>query len=687
MNWPRLIYYVRALPAKYLIRQLATRLWFTAIGRRKDEKYSLIYHPPTASKLGTCTLELQIEAGSTGPDARLAAYLVERYCSHHFDLLGTGWVDSGYSLVADGLAGHCYQSNLRLPNNLADGAWLEQVVSAGHLDASKQLWEQVHRLNPGYQPIDWQRDRKSGFRWSAQHYHGDQLARSRDNPGADPIQPWELARLLHLPQLAVIATAHPEYRQKVIEEFQLEVLDFSATNPVGMGVNWACTMDVAIRTANIVLAYWILTANDKSGDITAELSATLAGIIQQHGHFIRTHLEHNAGNGGNHYLANLVGLLFAAQCLEPTPQVLEWEEHALTELITECQRQFYPDGGHYEGASCYHALCTEFLIYALALACNNRTGLTIPEELFSTAARAVHLASELHGPTGALLQFGDNDSGRLFRLVPQGSWLSAESARQSYENLDRYHGDGQYFDENMLDFSGVLNTCQSDTLEQQLLAQISKGRLFTALPSIGQYQDKPSPRLAQFDSAKLEFTSSREFTSPNSLNTNLELAAYPDFGLYIVKSDNLFLAVSAHTNRRQKLNLAHSHNDKLGVELYISGKAILTDPGSYIYTPLPEWRDSFRSVSAHNTIQVEGEEQNRFIDSFQSYPDAHCQLLELLPHTIALSLCYRGIRQLRYIHIGEHSVQIIDHCNRPFRQCWNELPFESVGYGKLRRRA
>ena len=40
-----------------------------------------------------------------------------------------------------------------------------------------------------------------------------------------------------------------------VREFRNQILDFCATNPPRFGVNWRCTMDVAIRVANWVLTY------------------------------------------------------------------------------------------------------------------------------------------------------------------------------------------------------------------------------------------------------------------------------------------------------------------------------------------------------------------------------------------------------------------------------------------------
>ncbi|MEZ7879117.1 MAG: hypothetical protein QMC11_02655, partial [Rhodospirillales bacterium] len=71
-------------------------------------------------------------------------------------------------------------------------------------------------------------------------------------PGVDIKIPWELARLQHLPQLAL---AYSDQRsQNLVDEFQNQTLDFMSANPPRYGVNWVCTMDVAIRAANLILA-------------------------------------------------------------------------------------------------------------------------------------------------------------------------------------------------------------------------------------------------------------------------------------------------------------------------------------------------------------------------------------------------------------------------------------------------
>jgi hypothetical protein len=49
----------------------------------------------------------------------------------------------------------------------------------------------------------------------------------------------------------------------------------------------------------------------------------------------------------------------------------------------------------------------------------------------------------------------------------------------------------------------------------------------------------------------------------------------------------------------QRGNGGHDHDDQLSVDLWLDGAHVLADPGTFVYTPLPEERNRYRSVSNH----------------------------------------------------------------------------------------
>src|SRR5262249_38136407 len=142
----------------------------------------------------------------------------------------------------------------------------------------------------------------------------------------------------------------------------------------------------------------------------------------------------------NHYLADVAGLAFIAAALPRTPETEGWLAFAGREVLGELLHQFLPDGGSFEASTGYHRLSGEMVAFAVALL----TGL--PAERVEALRRAAlprtrparpgsrhappeprHLerlatigdfALALTKPSGRIVQLGDNDSGRFFKLHP-----------------------------------------------------------------------------------------------------------------------------------------------------------------------------------------------------------------------------------------------------------------------------
>ncbi|MCX7767012.1 MAG: heparinase II/III-family protein, partial [Candidatus Sumerlaeia bacterium] len=74
---------------------------------------------------------------------------------------------------------------------------------------------------------------------------------------------------------------------------------------------------------------------------------------------------------------------------------------------------------------------------------------------------------------------------------------------------------------------------------------------------------------------------------------------------------------------------AHGHSDALAIWLIIDGEEILTDAGTYAYHTEREWRDYFRSTSAHNTIMVQGADQSVIGGPFLWLKPATCKLAKV----------------------------------------------------------
>ena len=100
----------------------------------------------------------------------------------------------------------------------------------------------------------------------------------------------------------------------------------------------------------------------------------------------------------------------------------------------------------------------------------------------------------------------------------------------------------------------------------------------------------------------------------DSKYNNLKLFC-PKAGIFVYNDDDFHFTIYNGLNG-QRGNGGHAHNDKLSFIFKYKGEDIFIDPGTYLYTPLPKKRNLFRSTKSHNTVIVNNQEQNRFIDKY-----------------------------------------------------------------------
>ena len=118
-------------------------------------------------------------------------------------------------------------------------------------------------------------------------------------------------------------------------------------------------MDVGIRVANILLAMDFVIGAELNPDQNLDdqdLIDIVMRSVRDHADHITDHLEWSERRRSNHYLANLVGLLWAASHLAPDRRTDAMFTFGAAELLLESDRQFGADGGNYEGSTNYHRL-------------------------------------------------------------------------------------------------------------------------------------------------------------------------------------------------------------------------------------------------------------------------------------------------------------------------------------------
>ncbi len=650
------------------------------------------------------------------PEAEQIAGLAELYLSHYFNLLGSGWVQVTHGMACQGVEGNVYHSS---PHgvNVANRASSARVAAL---------------IGSGYEPIDWHLDFKSGYRWSPAVWYLD--IPYGHLPGVDIKVPWELARMQHL---AILAWAFGLSRAGVTgfrdadayaREFRNEVLDFISGNPPRYGVNWRTSMDVAIRVANWLVAFDLFSCYGAEFD--PPFMRELAGSVYQHAQHIAMNLEWSPDVRGNHYLADIVGLLFAAAYLPSTAETDVWLAFATRELVGEVGHQFTPDGGNFEASTSYHRLSAEMVVYATALTLSlgpdKRDALRsynaalhrglpplapCPVPVYPRPGterkspfapwymerleRMAEFVSHCTKPTGRVPQIGDNDSGRFLKLWPKYERVDQQVNRTCWieKDLDHRHVvatiNGLFARQ---DFAAV-----SDSPETWIIRNMAEASCWPSF-RIGSEQlpervrvGSPSDWSRIVGDLEGRLAGKRLVTDlPVSIvkdTDDLVMYAYPDFGLYIYRSPRGYLCIRCGP-AGQDGNGGHAHCDQLAIELTVDGQDRVRDPGTYLYTPLPARRNQFRSVQAHSSPRVADLEPE----------DLSLGLFRLTDRSSAEALYYRengfigrhhgyGYWLYRVIEIRSDSVRIIDYSEgsvplRSFAADQSPVPF-SPAYGVL----
>lgn len=560
--------------------------------------------------------------------------LAECYRNHEFDLLGSNRRQVRHGIECPGLNGHRYGPHDAVAVD-RNGDWLDGRINPANLSRSKSVWKLV---DAGYTPIDWQLDFKSGYRWNESTWYRD--IPLGHLPGVDIKVPWELARGQHLPQMALLSCVDINDRDSLAREFRNQVLDFIATNPPRFGVNWNCAMDVGIRVANWLLARDLFAAAGATFD--DEFENVLAASVYDHAAHIVANLEWTPTFRGNHYLADIAGLLFAAAYLPCSETTGAWLAFAVGQLITEVEAQFLPDGGSFEASTCYHRLSAEMVVWCTALVLGldtekrdalheyNRIPLNttppldpVPLPMYTTASRSdgsqppspfsesyvdrfermTRFLVATTKPDGRMHQVGDNDSGRFVNIVPELE-VTGPGMEPTENQLDPRSTIAAACA--LLNGGSVETECASDVAESIIVAQLAGGLKFDVSSSGDRQTSRFTPG---FGTSVSEAVSRETRVGPPENSFAIELpggvtlagadhVAFPDFGLFLWRTPRCYLAVRCGAIGQNGIG-GHAHNDQLAIELQVDGVDWIADPGTMLYTPDPDSRNRYRSVAAH----------------------------------------------------------------------------------------
>ncbi len=254
-------------------------------------------------------------------------------------------------------------------------------------------------------PIDWSRDYRANATWPMGFARAIDYV-NRDRP-SDVKVPWEISRLQWL---IPVAQAYVLTGDERYAAFARGVLDERiAANPLAYSVNWSVAIEAAMHIFTWTWFFHVFARSKAWADQT--FRNRFLSVLYLHGDFILRHIE-KADVNGNHYTADLAGIVMAGLFFGPIGAAPRWLETGWRGLVDELPRQVFDDGVDYEASCAYHRLVFELFFWPALF--RKTEGLVVPHDYVQHLCAMARFTAAYSRPDGSSPLWGDADDARAF---------------------------------------------------------------------------------------------------------------------------------------------------------------------------------------------------------------------------------------------------------------------------------
>lgn len=488
--------------------------------------------------------------------------------------------------------------------------------------------------------IDWNCDPVTGWHWPV-WFRGriNGFLYSPKWP-VDPIFTWELNRHQHFITLGIAYWLTND--QKYVDTLITQIGQWINTNPVQHGINWYYPLETSIRLISWIVTFQFIRTSKK---FKQEIGKEFLKSMWQHVDFIKNHLQiTRCGYPNNHMIAELTSLVLIGITFPEFISSVLWREDGLRLLNQQAIAQTHLDGVNKEQATGYHRFVTELLL--LVVSRSRRGGLKLETQLETTLEGMLDYILYSISPNGMSPMWGDSDYGCALGMginQPFQDFRPILSAGAAIFNHADWKFKAERFDVEafwLLGFDGLANWEKLDVRQ------------------------------------------------PNQTSKD-----FPKAGLYIIR-DNWATNTDLAMFRCGPFGLggdgycAHAHADMLSLTLWLNGKPVLIDSGTYIYHG--PWRDPFRLTAAHNTVKIDDREQAIPIQNFnwREVPEGKC--IDWTGKSVTGAMSYNGevnlVRKLSHPQPGywelvdvfswqdnKHKISWFFHLSAGLTWCWDNV--------------
>ena len=387
---------------------------------------------------------------------------------------------------------------------------------------------------------------------------------------------WELNRhqwVVHLAQ-AWTLTRDERYAAECVSMIE----SWIGANPIGIGINWASSLEVAYR---LMSWCWVATLIRDAPAVTGSLALTLLAAVWAHARHVRRYLSHSF-SPNTHLTGEALGLFYAGVLFPDFRDAAQWRDLGMRVLLDQSSAQLSRDGVHFELSTCYHRYTVETYLQFALLA--TRNGVPVPEDLWTKLESMIEFLIAIRRPDGSLPSIGDDDGGALCPLVRP----SRDGARGVFAlGASLFHRP---------DFAWATGGDVSHLMWMRGSAGLDEfDAIRSAPPSAGAFRLFPSAGYA-------------------AMRSGWDVNAHQ----MIVDVGPLGCPISS----------GHGHADLLSVQCVAFGEPILIDAGTGSYTGDGQWRDYFRSTAAHSTLRVDKRDHAQPAGLFAWHSRPRATLLE-----------------------------------------------------------
>jgi hypothetical protein len=337
-----------------------------------------------------------------------------------------------------------------------------------------------------------------------------------------------------------------------------EIESWIDANPVNQGPNWKCSQEISLRLFNWM---YVLQFYKNSSVLTETLWDKIQNVIYWSLHHTYNHINFSRiAVRNNHAITETLALTISDLLFPFIPETKKWAKEGKKWLEQEIDYQVYDDGTFLQFSMNYHRVLIQLFSFGISL--TDKHNKPFSKLVYNKAYKSLNFLYQcLQKENGFLPNYGANDGALFFPLS---------------ENQYR-------------DYRPQLNTLHVILTGEKL------------------FEEKEVQEEVQWVKNGNEPKHNFE-----KLTQKTGVISFKNGGYYICRTETAFTFIRCGSHKDRP-----SHADNLHVDVWVKGKNILRDSGTYKYNIDKEIGNYFTGTKGHNTVVVNNDSQmlkgSRFI--------------------------------------------------------------------------